>query len=262
LIPFDIFAKLFRNTMQTQELKNVALGFGADLVGVAPIAPIARLAELPAKNNPLTIAPNARSVVVLGKRILRGSLRGVEEGTNFHSTYTVFGMQWLEGEFLSRTIQHTAEFLEDAGFEALPLLGLRQDNGDFEPDPIAFARAAGLGDVGKNGLFLTPEFGPRQRFGFVVTNAELEPDPVRKINFCDGCDACVKACPLRDEKLLFPPLSRCRVCKNGAVPTGGKVESVDRFAAACGRACVVATENKLTKKFTTPFRRREPWSIA
>ena len=247
--------------MQTQKLKTAALGFGADLVGVAPIA---HLAELPAKNNVLTVAPNAKSIIVLGKRILRGSLRGVEEGTNFGSTYHTFGMHWLEDEFLSRTIQATAEFLEDAGFEALPLLGFRQANGDFEPNPVAFARAAGLGDIGKNGLFLTPEFGHRQRFGFVVTNAELEADPVRENRLCDNCDACVKACPLLEgerPREPFPPLSRCRVCKNGAVQLGGKVETVDRNAAACSRACVVAVEGKLTKTFTTPFRRREPWSI-
>ena len=248
--------------METRKLKTIAFESGADLVGIAPIA---RLAELPAKNNPLAVAPNAKAVVVLGKRVLRGSLRGVEEGTNFGSTYHTFGMQWLEEEFLSRTIQAVAEFLEDAGFEALPLLGFRQANGDFEPDPVAYARAAGLGDVGRHGLFLTPEFGHRQRFGFVVTNAELEPDSVREMNLCENCDACVKACPLLEgerprEPLPFPPLPRCRVCKNGAVQTGGKVESIDRNAAACARACVVAVEGKLSKKFNTPFRRREAWS--
>ena len=244
--------------MQTHELKTAALGAGADLVGVAPVA---RLTHLPQKNNILAVAPSAKSLIVLGKRILRGSLRGVEEGTNFGSTYHVFGMQWLEDLFLSRTIQAVAEFLEDAGFEALPLLGFRQENGDFEPDPIAFATAAGLGGVGKSGLFLTPEFGHRQRFGFVATNAELDPDPIIENRLCDDCDACVKACPLMEGATNFPPLSRCRVCKNGAVPIGGKVETIDRNAAACARACVAAIENKLTKKFNTPFRRREPWSI-
>jgi len=253
--------------MQTQELKTAVQDFGADLVGIASVS---RLAGLPAKNNILTVVPTAKTLIVLGKRILRGSLRGVEEGTNFGSTYHTFGMYWLEDEFLSRTIQATAELLEDAGFEALPLLGFRQANGDFEPDPVAFAHAAGLGDVGKNGLFLTPEFGHRQRFGFVITNAELEPDPIRENHLCDGCNACVQACPLLEgasrqcasaPHAPFPPLSRCRVCKNGAVQTGGRVEFVDRNAAACARACMVATEGKLTKKFTTPFRRREPWSI-
>ena len=126
--------------MQTQELKIFARELGADLVGVAAIS---RLADLPAKNNPLTVAPGAKSLIALGKRILRGSLRGVEEGTNFHSTYHLFGLQWLEDEFLSRALQTVAERLEDAGFEALPMLGARQENGDFEPDTLAFAHAAG-----------------------------------------------------------------------------------------------------------------------
>jgi epoxyqueuosine reductase QueG len=39
---------------------------------------------------------------------------------------------------------------------------------------------AGLGVFGKNNLVLTKEFGPRQRFCTVLTDAELVPDPPLK----------------------------------------------------------------------------------
>ena len=44
-------------------------------------------------------------------------------------------------------------------------------------------------------MFLTPEFGPRQRFAFILTDAPLEPDPLFEGKICDRCMLCVKDCP-------------------------------------------------------------------
>lgn len=60
------------------------------------------------------------------------------------------------------------------------------------------AVSAGLGIKGQNGLIITPEFGPRQRWGLITTDAEI-PQPKRTDldelkNFCEGCGACVKNC--------------------------------------------------------------------
>jgi ferredoxin len=55
---------------------------------------------------------------------------------------------------------------------------------------------AGLGEIGYSKVFLTPEFGPRQRIGIVITEAELEPDPIYDgPPLCDRCMLCVKECP-------------------------------------------------------------------
>ena len=91
--------------MKTHELKQMAREAGADLVGVAPAA---RWADWPAAQNPRTLLPTCRSVIVIGRRVLRGAFRGVEEGTNFSSTYGIFGMNWNEHDFLSRTVQQVA----------------------------------------------------------------------------------------------------------------------------------------------------------
>ena len=58
------------------------------------------------------------------------------------------------------------------------------------------ATRAGLGEFGYSNVVLTREFGPRQRFNSVVTDAELEPDPLvdRPICLRDGCRLCLKAC--------------------------------------------------------------------
>src|SRR3989339_323264 len=52
------------------------------------------------------------------------------------------------------------------------------------------AALAGLGEPGWSKVFLTPEFGPRQRFDILLTDAELEPDPLLKEPICDKCQAC------------------------------------------------------------------------
>jgi epoxyqueuosine reductase QueG len=58
------------------------------------------------------------------------------------------------------------------------------------------ATRAGLGEFGYNNLVLTREFGPRQRFNSIVTDAELVPDPLLAEPVClrDSCRLCLNAC--------------------------------------------------------------------
>ncbi|HQL65073.1 MAG TPA: hypothetical protein PLS78_04355, partial [bacterium] len=54
---------------------------------------------------------------------------------------------------------------------------------------------AGLGEIGWGKIFLTPEFGPRQRLAAIITDAPLKPDPVMEPGtICDRCMECVKGC--------------------------------------------------------------------
>ncbi|MBD3197377.1 MAG: hypothetical protein GF317_20140 [Candidatus Lokiarchaeota archaeon] len=60
------------------------------------------------------------------------------------------------------------------------------------------AVAAGLGIKGQNGLIITPEFGPRQRWSIITTDAEIPAstpkDLVKLREFCEGCGACIREC--------------------------------------------------------------------
>lgn len=56
------------------------------------------------------------------------------------------------------------------------------------------AHLAGLGWIGKSALLITPEHGPRVRWGTVLTDAPLEAGtPMDEM--CRDCDECVKGCP-------------------------------------------------------------------
>ena len=93
----------------TEQLKEQARAARCDLLGIAPIE---RFDGLPPERHPASIFPETRCVIVVGKRITRGSLRGVEEGTQF-ATYNLYGYEWVEDRFLSTTSIKLAEFLED-----------------------------------------------------------------------------------------------------------------------------------------------------
>ena len=66
--------------MSSAEIKALAKRVGADCVGIAPMS---RWEGAPKQNDPRYIFPGAKSMVVLGFRIPRGLLRGIEEGTRF-----------------------------------------------------------------------------------------------------------------------------------------------------------------------------------
>ena len=61
------------------------------------------------------------------------------------------------------------------------------------------ARDAGLGEIGRMGLLMTPHHGPRVRLGVVTTNAVLIPDKrvpdSSVIDFCNICTKCAENCP-------------------------------------------------------------------
>jgi epoxyqueuosine reductase len=93
-------------------------------------------------------------------------------------------------EFLANIIATTCLKLQKEGYHSKPLIY----SGLFLKDAACHAN---IGIIGKNNLFVTPEFGPRVRLRAFITAAELPHDESPKIgNLCEACDApCTKACP-------------------------------------------------------------------
>ena len=78
-------------------LQEFAKQQGIDLLGFADRS---RFEGVDPQNNPFSIFPDGKTVILVGRRVCRGALRGVEEGSNF-SDYRAFGKNWLEDEFLA-----------------------------------------------------------------------------------------------------------------------------------------------------------------
>ncbi len=256
-----------------------------DLLGVAPIE---RFEGVPAEHHPASIFPETRTVVVVGKRIPRGALRGVEESTQT-DIYGQYGLSWLRDRMLAITTIGLATWLEDQGWEACPLQDLPPEippsgvavrPGLPPPNVMVDAREAavraGLGEIGYCGELLTPQFGPRQRVQMILTDAPLEPTPLCDTPICDQCGECARLCPLaafqgedileicgKRMRVARLDLSACRRCRNGARANPDDPRGrPDRLAALCIRTCLDHLERagRVTNRFAAPFRLRPAWS--
>ena len=197
-----------------QDIKEAAKQMGADIVGIGSID---RWSTAPIQMDPKQIMPNAKSIICLGFRVMRGSLRGLEEGTYF-SNYSSMGYGGITYMYMPLTVINLSKMIEDAGYEAVPMghqsdwraidnVGFMRENysrpvapGKAAPDVMVHLRIAGflcgLGEIGYSKMLLTPEFGPRQRVGIIITDLELEPDPIMEPGtLCNRCMACVRECP-------------------------------------------------------------------
>ena len=84
-----------------------------------------------------------------------------------------------------------AEFIRMLGYRALPA-----GNGVGLSIPMAID--AGLGELGRMGLLMTPKYGPRVRLAKVITDMPLVPDSPISFGvkeFCKACLLCAEECP-------------------------------------------------------------------
>ncbi|MEI6421656.1 MAG: hypothetical protein WCP55_05515 [Lentisphaerota bacterium] len=174
-----------------EELRAFALAEGADMLGFANIS---RFDNAPDEFHPRNIYPNVKTVVVLGIRILRGLMESLDN--NMLIPYNAHGYGGINEHFMKDAKQRVACWLEGRGYSAIPVV---QWSGTPQQEPIICHRtcavAAGLGEFGWSKNLLTKRFGPLQRLGIVLTDADLPSDPLQIGQICDGCRACVKHCP-------------------------------------------------------------------
>ncbi|NLM77329.1 MAG: 4Fe-4S binding protein [Ruminococcaceae bacterium] len=257
-----------------EEIRQAAKTALVDMIGFAGRD---RFDGLSAEKNPFSLFPAAQTVIMIARRVTRGSLRGVEEGINF-GDYGSFGKSWLADEFLAQSAYELVTFIERSGYEAMPLVPEKQVSVSgvartVQPDFNYAAVACGLGEIGLSGEILTPRFGPRQRFIMILTEASLPADPLLDQPVCTRCGRCVSICPLqaldmekaynisicgKTMQVAARDEQQCAICKNGAVngPNG-----VDRLAALCNRTCVDELEQAgvLSNTFEARFRKRQAW---
>ncbi len=185
-------------------VKRKAKLVGADLVGIASID---RFKHYPEDRQPEHLLPGAKSVIVVGVRVLPDTVKPNHLLSALH--HITLNM------YHNQIAYDIGRFLDDKGYSAVVI---PHRIGNLDPDlrksgdymniyPKLFgistrhdAVEAGLGILGKSRLLITPRFGPRQRVAAVITDARLKPD--KKITEKEAeklcppvCKACIKACP-------------------------------------------------------------------
>ncbi len=185
----------------TLQLKKKAYELGADLVGFANIE---RFENAPVMMSPQGILPTARTVMVCAIHHPDATIElDGEESAHISDSY---GVQIAMNDKLDHISFTLACLLEDMGYRSVPIVSsniwrykaYKDLKAVFAPDisHIYAAVTAGLTELGWNGLSLSPEYGPRNRFVSVITDAEIEPTPLYKGQaLCDMCGACIRHCP-------------------------------------------------------------------
>lgn len=182
-------------------IKELVTAEGIDLVGIAD----ARELLLSYPPRPATsLLPEAGSVIVMAVAHSRGAVQAPLRLWTRNKMET--------SRLLDRTAEKIARGLEKQGFLSLPVSADKPVE-IFKRDPVSGRRfrharvssdlslkhaavSAGIGEIGRSNLLLTPEFGPHQRLGAIVTSAVLEPDPAVARELCGNCSRCEKACPV------------------------------------------------------------------
>ena len=142
--------------------------WGADLVGFAPVS------RFPADSAVHKLMPEAKTVIGLGFRVLRGAYRGIEEGSTYYQ-YTTMGVENMEETVMPMVSVRLSMLLEEEGYSALPQRRHQQimaEEDSTNPE-VAFdavyrnrpqetqmnfneaAVLCGLGEIGFHGALLT-----------------------------------------------------------------------------------------------------------
>ncbi len=189
--------------MLKEEIKNFAYEIGADLVGFGNVE---RSENAPAMMSPRGLFPGCRTIIVMA---IHHPDACIELGGEKHpQEIGPYSVQYLMNARLDEMSYRMAVQIEKMGFNAIPIAAsniwrynqYKDLKAIFAPDisHIYMAVVAGLADMGFNGLALTPEYGARNRFVTVLTDAVIEPDPlIPPGSLCDKCMLCRKNCPTK-----------------------------------------------------------------
>lgn len=171
----------------TQRIKEVARFYGANLVGITEVDQrwiysnyYERVTGESGKNE----IPYKNAIVMGIEMDWQGINQSPGAGASAATALIYSRMAELSASL--------AKYIRMLGYEALPC-------GNDTAQSIPLAIDAGLGELGRNGLLLSPEYGSRQRICKVFTDLPLVPDKPVDFgiqSFCETCHACASACPV------------------------------------------------------------------
>jgi len=124
-------------------------------------------------------------------------------------TFTYFHHYRTVNALLDQIALKGTLFIQDHGFNAAAVPASQTVNDTGMPYSAIFphktaAVLAGLGSIGKNGLFIHKTYGPRVRLATILTDMPVTAEKPssssmtgadKTVSPCTGCNLCVEACP-------------------------------------------------------------------
>ncbi|MFQ6074091.1 MAG: reductive dehalogenase [Candidatus Bathyarchaeia archaeon] len=173
----------------SKRIKDAGRFYGADLVGIARLNEFWVYSHFynrsTGQNDPIRLPEQCRFAVVMAIEMDYDKF-----ATSDIEASAATGLGYSKMAFVSSLL---AQFIRNLGYQALPC-------GNDTALSIPLAIDAGLGELGRSGLLITPQFGPRVRLCKVLTDLPMKPDKpidfgVRE--FCERCKKCLESCPVQ-----------------------------------------------------------------
>lgn len=176
-------------------IKTVARWFGADLVGICEVNPgwiYSHWGDFNAFHTGGKVSPGdpIESPDWVKYAIVMGIEMDYETIARSPAVEAATDLGYSKMAFIAPSV---AAYIRQLGYHAMALANEYALN-------IPLAIDAGLGELGRHGLLITEQFGPRLRLCKVFTDLPLEVDSPIDIgvqHFCETCRRCAEACPGR-----------------------------------------------------------------
>jgi len=165
----------------TKEVKDTALKFGASLVGICKLNR-KWLYMINRHGKPIHIPKDYTHAIVMAIEMNDDIFNSPD-----WSAVTSGGISYSQMAFLSASV---AQFIRHLGYKAI-------SSGNDTALNIPLAIDAGLGELGRSGMLITPELGSKVRICKVFTDIPLIVD--KQVDFslqdyCRKCKLCIEAC--------------------------------------------------------------------
>ncbi|WZL71650.1 reductive dehalogenase domain-containing protein [Clostridiaceae bacterium 35-E11] len=174
--------------VMTEKVKGLAKYYHAKMVGITKMEPYYYYTH------------RGREAETYGQKIDRFHKYGIVFAVEMDKEMIFRAPQISEGIAVVKGYVETAiigmiisYYIRELGYEARNHM-----DGNYLVVAPLVARDAGLGEIGRNGILITKEFGPRVRLGVVTTDLPLLCDKREDfgvVEFCHECEKCVRTCP-------------------------------------------------------------------
>ena len=180
--------------MDSKSIKQIIHELGADLCGIASID---RFTDAPEGFNPVDTLPSCKTVIIFGKRFLKGTI-----DCKNTTPYTI--SRNMISNILDIMAVKFCGIMEENEIIAVPIGAVGPSK--FDENTNRFrgivslkhsAVLAGMGYIGKNSLLITPEYGNMVWLEGILMNIELEPDKIINGGCPKNCNLCIENCPVK-----------------------------------------------------------------
>lgn len=211
--------KIVNRKVLTEKIKDYARSIGAHVVGIARLKPQYVFSHDVA-GNPITLTHAYAVVIGIGMNYRLASPSAPLPWEDYYSALPEEIAAELSGMMVRSSVKvpgkvvdevrEAMQFFAEGGSAAVRLAQTIREMGyparahlhnrAGEVQIIPLAIEAGLGEMGKNGMLINREFGPRGSFCVVTTDLPLVPDAPVDIgvkDFCMVCNKCARSCPVQ-----------------------------------------------------------------